>query len=683
MLESIVLMGGLGITMGAVLAVASKTFYVYEDPKVVAITDVLPGANCGGCGLPGCGANAEAVVRGEADVNSCVAAGEDVALAIAEIMGVSMTEKEPEFADLGCYYNLENSDIDYRYAGVSDCRAAVMLFGGMKTCRIGCLGLGTCVRACMFGALKIGTDGLPEVDVEKCTGCGACERICPKGIIRLTSVTRRIMREYTLNDCVTPCQRACPTGIDIREYIRLIKKGDYKQSLMVIKERNPFPTVISRICPAPCEMNCRRLIQDESVAINQLKRFVCDYDMSGSDRAVPYKAPASSKRVAVVGGGVEGLSTAYFSARLGHDVTVFEGTDKMGGILLKAISRKRLQMDILEWDIQGVAAMGVDMKTGMKAGRDFSIWDLLAQGYDAVFTATGGWDSRLSRNEADDVTSVIPGTWLLIDLLRSETRNVLKGKLGARAVIAGGESSALEAVECLHKAGVKEITLVSRKAPGQSMDEDMLKKLSGQGVTIIQRAGITRMTGTKDRLTGLECMDLETGETKHIVTDTLLLASGRFPELVFSIRHEKETTDLQSDPGYIPPMETQEDWQAVELVKPPENRQEIGLLSPHDVISEYHSVVAAINGGRKAAAAIHHVVHEIPFQDTSNLITRYSVLQDVDKLELVPVVPRHVVGAKTGSDQPDGQGFSEETALQEAGRCLRCGLLCYENETEN
>ncbi|MCG8532758.1 MAG: RnfABCDGE type electron transport complex subunit B, partial [Desulfovibrionales bacterium] len=314
MIQSILMMGGLGVAIGTVLVIASKAFYVYEDPTVVAINDELPGANCGGCGFPGCSANAEAIAKGEQSVNSCVAAGEDVAMAIAAIMGVSVSDTEPEFAGPGCYYGTKDADQNYTYKGIKDCRAAAMLMGGMKTCRIGCLGLGTCVTACKFGALSIGESGLPEVDQTKCTGCGACEKICPKNIIRLTSVTRRIMREYTTEECITPCQRACPSGLDIKEYIRLIKEGDYAGSLQVIKERMPFPTVISRICPALCEFDCRRGLQDEAVGINDLKRFVVDWEMAQDERIQPYKAPATDKKIAVVGGGVEGLSAAYFSA---------------------------------------------------------------------------------------------------------------------------------------------------------------------------------------------------------------------------------------------------------------------------------------------------------------------------------------------------------------------------------
>ncbi|MGA6925431.1 MAG: RnfABCDGE type electron transport complex subunit B [Desulfosarcina sp.] len=219
---AIILMGGLGLVVGIGLALASKVFYVYVDPKIVSIEEVLPGANCGGCGLPGCSANAEAIVAGKASPNSCVAAGDEVALAIAGILGVSVEAKEPDIALPGCTYGVPDAAVKYRYDGLNDCRAAALLAGGMKVCNIGCLGLGTCAAACPFGAIVMGPRGLPVVDEVKCTGCGTCERICPKHIITLSSVTRRILKEYTTDDCTTPCQRACPAGINISRYIQQI-----------------------------------------------------------------------------------------------------------------------------------------------------------------------------------------------------------------------------------------------------------------------------------------------------------------------------------------------------------------------------------------------------------------------------------------------------------------------------
>ncbi|WP_457552883.1 RnfABCDGE type electron transport complex subunit B [Desulfobacula sp.] len=678
MFQSILLMGGLGVAIGTVLVIASKAFYVYEDPKVVAINDELPGANCGGCGYPGCSANAEAIVNGESAVNSCVAAGDDVALAIAQVMGVSVSDSEPEFAGPGCYYGKDDADMEYKYLGVTDCRAAALLFGGMKVCRIGCLGLGTCVKACMFGALSIGSDGLPKVDQEKCTGCGACERVCPKHIIRLTSVTRRIMREYTQEECITPCQRACPTGIDIKKYIRLIREGDYGGSLQVIKERNPFPSVISRICPAPCEFNCRRLLQDESVGINNLKRFVCDYEMNQDMRVLPYKAPETGKKIAIIGGGVQGLSTAFFSARLGHDPMVFEATDSLGGILRKAIARERLSMDVLDWDIEGVRQMGVDIQTQTKAGTDFTIDKLLKQGFQAVFTATGGWDSRLARGGVDQSETVFPGAYLLIDLLRSKSDENIKISSGENVVIAGGGASVPEAVAILKENGEKTITIILRKQMNDaSFDSFAMDELSKVGITIIYHTGITKVMGEEGQLTAIEYADLDTGKKQVMDTDTLIIGSGRFPELVF-IPVKNDEQDINEDQT-----ETTEPlaWQGVELQKKPDANKERGLLSNQDAISEYSSAVAAINGGRKAAAAIHNLMYGIEFQEPSRFITEQTLLQDVFSLNNVDIAPRNIMEpaqAKKDSKDNFSTGFSEEQAMAEAARCLRCGLVCYE-----
>jgi len=680
MLQSVLMMGGLGVAIGTALVIASKAFYVYEDPKVVAIDDALPGANCGGCGFPGCMANAEAIARGEQDVNSCVAAGEDVALAIAAIMGVSVSDKEPEFAHPGCYYGNQDADLIYQYKGLQDCRAAAMLMGGMKLCRVGCLGLGTCVTACQFGALSIGEDNLPHVDQEKCTGCGACEAICPKHIIRLTSVSRRIMREYTKNECTTPCQRACPSGLDIKAYVGLTKEGDYAGALGVIKERMPFPTVISRICPALCEFDCRRLLQDEAVAINHLKRFVCDWEMHQEKRVQPYKAPATDKNLAIIGGGVEGLSAAYFSARLGHAPTVFEATEMFGGILRKAIARERLSMDLLEWDIQGVQDLGVVFKPNQKAGKDFTIPDLLRKGYDSVFAATGGWDSRLAMGNAAEAAQVFPGTWLLIDLLRSKTDEKIKVKNGKTVVIVGGGSRLPDAVKILKSNGAETIWVISRKLPeASSFDQAALDNLAEAGATILYNTGITRLSGEEDDLTQIEYIDLDTG-VKHVIdTGTLIIGSGRFPELAFVSTGDNEKVNdgtIDADDPTMPLI-----WEGVELQKKPQANREIGLLSSQDVISEYASAVAAINGGRRAATLMHHLIYGIAMQDPGPMLTPTSVVQDVNALNQVVPSPRNLL--KPLTQRPEHRqrfstGFSEETACKEASRCLRCGLVCYE-----
>ena len=693
MIEAIILMGGLGLVIGGVLAFASKIFYVYVDPRVTSIEEVLPGANCGGCGFPGCSANAEAIVAGTSPVDSCVASPPEVAAVIAGLMGVTLGEKEPEFSKPGCHYGKDDADIKYDYEGIEDCRAAAILAGGMKICNIGCLGFGTCVTACKFGALSMGKDGLPKVDQEKCTGCGACERICPKHIISLTSVTRRIIREYTEDECVTPCQRACPSGIDIREYIRLIRHGDNAGAVQKIKERNPFPTVIGRICPAFCEVECRRQLVDESVAINPLKRFVCDIEMKLGKRFVPYKAPATEKKIAVIGGGVEGLSAAYFAARLGHSPTVFESTPILGGLLRVAIPEKRLPQHVLDWDIEGILEMGVRAKTGVKAGRDFTVAGLLKSGFEAVFASTGGWDNRIARGDLDEVANIFPGGYLLIDLLRLDVKKGERISCGKNVVLAGGGVMVPDAVRICRELGAESVTVISRKlAENSSFDQEAIERIERNKASIIYNTGITKIYGEDDKLTQIEYTDLDTG-TKHLVdADSLIIASGRFPEFVFipSKRLDDEVIEPSEDISGTEPLEQNGSnslseytnkpmqWEGIEIYKEPASSREKGLLSRDDILSGYSATILAINGGRRAAASIHKLMYGISLENDPHIMTKQSIIQGIDHVEGVEISPRNIMPvAPEGRGQEEFLGFTAEQAVKEAERCLRCGLICY------
>ena len=689
MLQSVILMGGLGLLIGGVLAFASKIFYVYVDPLVAAIDDVLPGANCGGCGYPGCTPNAEAIACGKSSPDSCVAAGPDVAIAIAGLMGVIIGEKEPEVAKPGCYYGTKDADVKYLYDGIDDCRAAAMVFGGMKECNIGCLGLGTCVKACPFDALSMGEDGIPVVDEEKCTACGTCEKVCPKHIIRLTSASRRIMREYTEDKCVTPCQRACPTGIDIREYLARIREGDNAGAVQVIKERNPFPTVIGRICPAPCESECRRQLVDESVGINNLKRFVCDIEMDLGERVLPYKAPETGRKVAVLGGGVEGLSAAFFTARLGHSPTIFEATSTLGGLLRIAISDERLPQHVLDWDIDGILEMGVKVKTGKKAGQDVTIASLLKGGYETVFSSTGGWDSRLARGEIATVSNVFPGGYLMIDLLRSDVQKNERIPCEGDVVIVGGGNMAPKAVKVCREQGAQSITVVVRTdAASSAFDTSALAAMEAHGATIVYAAGVTRVLGQDEMLQAVELIDIPTGEKTLVDADSLILSAGRFPELVFS-RIEEAVAETKDELGDTPKEEASSHdalpvkWQGVEIFKEPANNNELGMLSPADELSGYSAAVVAINGGRRAAATIHSVMYGIPvLSGPYKPVTKRSILQGITKVEGVQILPRNIMpvnDAATRAVKTElAAGYTPETAKAEAERCLKCGLLCYE-----
>lgn len=615
--------------------------------------------------------------------NSCVAAGPEVSEAIASLMGVKIEAVEPDIALPGCYFGVQDADTKYAYNGLDDCRAVALLGGGMKVCTIGCLGLGTCARACPFHAISMGPKGLPIVDEKKCTGCGTCERVCPKHIINLSSVTRRIIREYTTEECTTPCQRACPAGIHIREYIRQISLGNHHRAVQVIKERNPFPAVIGRICPRPCELECRRNLIDEPVAINYLKRYAADYEKDSGRRILPYKAPETGRKIAVIGGGVQGLSTAFFAARLGHAPVVFEATAELGGLLRSAISRDRLPKEVLDWDIAGILEMGVKAQTDKVIGKDFTLASLVQEGFDAVFLASGGWDSRLARGVKVEIESPIPGACLLVDLIRFGTQQPHNLRIESDVVIAGGGKLALEAAKVCKDLGAETITVLFRERWENSPVADAdLDKLGLACLKVICDAAINRIAGKADRLEQVEYIEGDTLKRTAIQAQTLVFASGRFPELIF-IRPKTKAAEIEEGAGAESSPDMSSDWEGVPVYKQPAFKDEIGLFAEGDVLADYSAAIKAIGAGRRAAASIHQMMHGLSPNLTENVITPKSVIQNVFQLAKVEASQRHIMPICSGKELAAcgeiEKGFSAEMAQREASRCLQCGLICYEH----
>jgi len=690
MLSAILAIGGLGLFAGIGLAVASKVFYVYVDPKIVAVEEALPGANCGGCGFPGCSGAAEAIAMGKADPTICVGGGPDTHAAVATILGIEVKEVEPEIARPGCYYGPREADLKYIYDGLNDCRAAMLLNGGAKVCPVGCLGLGSCVKACPFGALSMGEDGLPVVNASLCTGCGTCERVCPKHIITLTSNSRRVSQEYTLDQCSAPCQRTCPAGIDIPAYIDAAGRGDYLEAVRIIKEKNPFPLVCGRICVHPCENECRRNLLDEPVAINPIKRFVADYEMKSGSRIPIDKAPATGKRVAVIGGGAEGLTAAFFLARLGHEPTVFEGKSHLGGLLRTIIPDARLPKDVLDWEIQGILEAGVTAHTNKRLGRDISIAGLLQEGHDAVFVATGGWDSQMSEGLPTEPLQVLPGVHLLVNLTFAHMAGNAP-RVGSDAMIVGGGNASIDAALLLKELGAQRVHVVFRGSREEApFQEDELRAAEGQGIIFHFRSAITRMFGRGGDLTHVEVASLEEyvpGETlrqlhekaalQEIPVQTLVTGSGRFPELIYAPVYE-----LQGEGEEQQAVRTDR-WQTVVPYAGPFAEEDVGIFRPGEATSDYKAVVEAIGAGRRGAVSVHKQLMGEEVAAPPGMIRRTTRVLNVDRLEPLSPQPREKMPTLSPAEQlanPQAEvelGFTEEQVRREAQRCLRCGLICY------
>ena len=211
-LLSILVLGVLGAIFGALLAFASKIFHVDVDPKQAAVRDCLAGANCGGCGFPGCDGYAAAVAAGKAPTNKCVAGGAEAAAKIAEIMGVSADASEKMVAFVPCSGCEGVAQKRFNYSGPQDCRAA-MLFGGKsnKSCTFACIGMGNCVKVCKFDAMHI-VNGIAQVDRMNCVGCGACAEACPKSIVKLIPESQRVMTGCSSKDKGAVVTKICSAG---------------------------------------------------------------------------------------------------------------------------------------------------------------------------------------------------------------------------------------------------------------------------------------------------------------------------------------------------------------------------------------------------------------------------------------------------------------------------------------
>lgn len=197
-LVAVISLGAIGLISAVILFVASKKFAVYEDPRIGQVAEVLPQANCGGCGYPGCSGFAEACVKaGSLDGKLCPVGGQPVMSQVAEILGLEAVASTPQVAVVRCNGSCENRPRIVKYDGALSCKVAHATCGGETACSFGCLGCGDCVAACQFDAIHMNSEtGLPEVDEEKCTACGACAKACPRVIIEIRPKGKNNRRVY-------------------------------------------------------------------------------------------------------------------------------------------------------------------------------------------------------------------------------------------------------------------------------------------------------------------------------------------------------------------------------------------------------------------------------------------------------------------------------------------------------
>lgn len=254
-LFSILILVGLGVFFGAVLAYAAKKFSVPVDPKIQEILSKLPGANCGSCGKAGCMGFAQALLAGELDLHSCSVMAEENRKSIADLLGLDLKEKERKVSNVHCCAGSRAKD-RFIYEGMKDCLAAHLVLGGQKECRYACLTYGTCARACPFDAIIMTEEGHPKVIEDKCTACGICVNVCPKGLFSLIPFEIDKARIYVACNskdngkvvmtvcgvgCIAcrRCEKACPDGA--MKVIDNLARIDYSVS--------PGTDECAKVCP--------------------------------------------------------------------------------------------------------------------------------------------------------------------------------------------------------------------------------------------------------------------------------------------------------------------------------------------------------------------------------------------------------------------------------------------------
>ena len=689
MIEAVIVMLGLGAACASMLTIASKVFYVYEDPRIAEVEGLLAGANCGGCGYPGCSGAAAAVVDGKAPAGVCVIADLETAINVAGVMGIDPGTVEP-LKSLNTCLGGDRADDKFYYSGVNSCRAISALYGGKRECRVGCLGYGDCIASCRFDAIDMGPDGYPIVNEVKCVGCGACEIACPKSILQVRTMSQRLLHFNQEDDALAPCQQTCPAEIDIPRYITNIRDGNYEEAVNTIRERNPLLLTCGRVCPHPCEDYCRRGIEEEPVSINQLKRFAADYEMNSGKRLPIPCAADTDKKVAIIGGGPAGLTCAYFLRRLGHGVTILDMMPKLGGMVRYGIPEYRLPKEVLQWEIDGIMDLGIDYRPSVKLGKDFTLSDLEDEGFDAVFLGIGAWKDYNLRIEGEDSKGCFTG----IDFLSKFSLNQQSesGKndipIGKKCAVIGGGNTAIDCVRTLVRLGAEEVAIVYRRTRKEMpANEVEIVAAEHEGVKFHFLAAPTRVVTDEDGIaTHLEFLQMELGEPDAsgrrrpvpiegsetlMEADMIISAIGQGPDVGFM-----EVDNRLKDMNITR-------WSTVDA--DPEILQSNlpNVFAAGDAYTGASLVVEAIGGGRRAARAIHLYLggHEVE-----------PVIKSLRQKHIPESLFDHVVGLKetVRAEMPElpvqeriktfeeaDLVLEEKDALAESRRCLSCCRLCY------
>lgn len=477
-----------------------------------------------------------------------------------------------------------------------------------------------------------------------------------------------------------PCIEACPERLDIPRYIEYIKSGRYTESLSVIQEKNPLASVCGRVCVRFCEFACRRGKLDNPVSIKHLKRFVSDIEMDHAVKRIEQRPTVKpdAQRIAVIGAGPAGMTAAYHLLRKGYRVEVFEAGEEPGGMAALGIPDYRLPREVLraEWNV--ILEMGAEIHYKQALGRDFTLTDLKARGFDAIFVAIGAQlGSRLGvEGEDQKPIGYYPGVEFL--------RNVNLGKpieVGQCAVVVGGGNVAMDCARCLLRLGVKEVHLVYRRdRNAMPADKAEVHDAEEEGVIYHFTTNPTRLIIEDGKITGIECVRMELGAPDASGRRSPAPVAGSETviacDMVVPAIGQKVDTRCLGEDG---PAASK--WGTVQADPDTLLTNVEGVFSGGDCVSGPATLIEAMAAGLRVSNSIDQYLRsgQVTLTDDERLSRVFRNIAAVDDdpaerlggVERVDVPMRAVQDRIDDFDEVEG-GLSPEDALLEADRCLRC-----------
>ena len=525
------------------------------------------------------------------------------------------------------------------------------------------------------------------VDESICTGCGLCTDACPVTVPNLFNAgldthkaiyrvfPQAVPAAFVIEKKISPCKITCPAHIPVQGYVALIAEGKFREAHRRVRDAGiPFVGTLGRVCYHPCEKECKRADWDEAVSICALKRFAYD---AGADHEKPEPVPVKyAERVAVIGAGPAGLTTAYNLALRGYKVTVFDALPAPGGMLAAGIPEYRLPRDVLSDEIDAITALGVELKMNTPIGRDGGpALDDLRKEYQAVFMAIGAHGSSRLGVPGED----LPGVFQAVPFLRHLNMGH-EAKIGKRVAVIGGGNSAIDAARCALRLGA-DVQLVYRRSrkemPAAAWEVAAAEE---EGVKLTFLSAPTKVLEKDGRVAGIECIRMELGEPDSSGRRRPVPVPGSeyvldVDTVIAAIGQNVESAGLG--------VETK--WDRV-IVDPLTLETSVkGVFAGGDAVIGPASVVEAIGAGIQAAESIHRYLRGLDLR--AGRAQDHPKAKDIEVVPTSPVIraPRERMQELSIAERMNGfkeveLGLTKEQAVAEAQRCLACAVCSECNQ---